>query len=138
MKMSNIATGSAASLDKPATRLICFQFIDADGKFVDSPLMERLIGIDLGTLKSNPRVVGIAGGKAKIPSILASLKGKMGQCPDHRSTDGGAPQRGYPLDFVSRAESDREALAEPIWAVFRSSERPIKPLCAPLGLSLRL
>ena len=55
---------------------ICFQFIDADGKLVDSLLMDRVIGIDLATLKSTPRVVGIAGGEAKIPAILASLKGK--------------------------------------------------------------
>jgi DNA-binding transcriptional regulator LsrR (DeoR family) len=55
---------------------ICFQFIDKDGRLVDSPLMERVIGIDLATLKSTPRVVGIAGGKSKISPILASLKGK--------------------------------------------------------------
>jgi DNA-binding transcriptional regulator LsrR (DeoR family) len=55
---------------------ICFQFIDQQGRLVDSSLMERVIGIDLATLKSTPRVVGIAGGKSKIPAILASLKGK--------------------------------------------------------------
>jgi DNA-binding transcriptional regulator LsrR (DeoR family) len=54
---------------------ICFQFIDGQGKLVESPLMRRVIGIDLTTLKLAPRVVGIAGGKAKIPAILAALKG---------------------------------------------------------------
>jgi DNA-binding transcriptional regulator LsrR (DeoR family) len=53
---------------------ICFQFIDKEGQLVVSPLMERVIGIDLLTLKSAPRVVGIAGGESKVPAILASLK----------------------------------------------------------------
>lgn len=55
---------------------ICFQFIDKQGKLVKSNLMDRVIGIDLTTLKSSPRVVGIAGGQSKVPAILASLKGK--------------------------------------------------------------
>jgi DNA-binding transcriptional regulator LsrR (DeoR family) len=55
---------------------ICFQFIDKEGRLVSSALMERVIGIGLAMLKSTPRVVGIAGGKSKIPAILASLKGK--------------------------------------------------------------
>lgn len=55
---------------------ICFQFIDKEGRLVASPLMERVIGIDLVTLQSTPRVVGIAGGEAKIPAILASLKAR--------------------------------------------------------------
>jgi DNA-binding transcriptional regulator LsrR (DeoR family) len=55
---------------------ICFQFIDKQGRLVESPLMKRVIGIDLATLKSAPRVVGIAGGPSKVPAILASLAGK--------------------------------------------------------------
>jgi len=55
---------------------ICFQFIDEEGRLVSSPLMERVIGIDLAALQSTPRVVGIAGGESKIPAILASLKAK--------------------------------------------------------------
>jgi DNA-binding transcriptional regulator LsrR (DeoR family) len=55
---------------------ICFQFIDKKGGLIASPLMDRVIGIDLTTLKSSPRVVGIAGGESKIHAILASLKGK--------------------------------------------------------------
>jgi DNA-binding transcriptional regulator LsrR (DeoR family) len=55
---------------------ICFQFIDKQGRLVASPLMKRVIGIDLATLKSAPRVVGIAGGESKVPAILASLAGK--------------------------------------------------------------
>ena len=55
---------------------ICFQFIDEKGKLIKSPLMDRVIGVDLATLKASPRVVGIAGGLSKIPAILASLRGK--------------------------------------------------------------
>lgn len=55
---------------------ICFQFIDKHGQLVESQLMERVIGIDLPTLKRTPRIVGIAGGESKLPAILASLKGK--------------------------------------------------------------
>jgi len=55
---------------------ICFQFIDKHGRLVESPLMKRVIGIDLATLKSAPRVVGIAGGGSKVPAVLASLAGK--------------------------------------------------------------
>jgi DNA-binding transcriptional regulator LsrR (DeoR family) len=55
---------------------ICFQFIDEKGKLVKSPLMDRVIGIDLPTLKSSPRVVGIAAGQSKVLAILASLQGR--------------------------------------------------------------
>ena len=55
---------------------ICFQFIDEQGKLVNSPLMDRVIGIDLPTLKSSPRVVGIAGGRSKVAAILASLQAR--------------------------------------------------------------
>ena len=55
---------------------ICFQFIDKQGGPIDSPLMKRVIGIDLATLKSAPRVVGIAGGESKLTAVRASLRGK--------------------------------------------------------------
>jgi len=55
---------------------ICFQFIDGNGVPVASPLMQRVIGIDLATLKGASRVVGIAGGPNKDRAILASLRGR--------------------------------------------------------------
>ena len=61
---------------KGAVGDICFQFIDKNGILVNSPLMQRVIGIDLVTLKQAPRVVGIAGGPEKTRAILASLRGK--------------------------------------------------------------
>lgn len=54
----------------------CFQFMIKLDWAVESPLMKRLIGIDLATLNSAPRVVGIACGHARIPAITADLKGK--------------------------------------------------------------
>jgi len=54
---------------------ICLRFFDAAGKPVASPLMKRVIGIELSSLKRAKRVVGIAGGTAKIPAILAALRG---------------------------------------------------------------
>ena|SRR5579859_2852375 len=55
---------------------ICFQFIDKKGRLIASPLMDRVIGINLATLKATPRVVAIAGGESKIPAILAALNAK--------------------------------------------------------------
>jgi DNA-binding transcriptional regulator LsrR (DeoR family) len=55
---------------------ICFQFIDQRGVPVVSPLMQRVIGIDLALLKRANRVVGVAGGKEKFQAILASLRGE--------------------------------------------------------------
>jgi DNA-binding transcriptional regulator LsrR (DeoR family) len=55
---------------------ICFQFIDKNGVPVESPLKQRVIGIDLESLKRTRRVVGIAGGTDKVTAILASLRGQ--------------------------------------------------------------
>ena len=56
---------------------ICFRFFDADGKPVKSPLMKRVIGIDLVKLRACRRVVGVAGGGQKVPAILAALRGGL-------------------------------------------------------------
>jgi DNA-binding transcriptional regulator LsrR (DeoR family) len=55
---------------------ICFRFFDAQGELVKSPLMQRVIGIDLATLKRVKRVVGVAGGRRKVRAILAALRGR--------------------------------------------------------------
>ena len=54
---------------------ICLRFFDHQGKIIKSPLMNRVIGIELNDLKKAKRVVGIAGGVRKIPAILAALRG---------------------------------------------------------------
>jgi DNA-binding transcriptional regulator LsrR (DeoR family) len=54
---------------------ICFRFFDAQGEPVKSPLMQRVIGIELASLKRVKRVVGVAGGRRKVRAILAALRG---------------------------------------------------------------
>jgi DNA-binding transcriptional regulator LsrR (DeoR family) len=54
---------------------ICFRFFDAQGEPVKSPLMQRVIGIEPASLKRINRVVGVAGGRRKVPAILAALRG---------------------------------------------------------------
>ena len=51
------------------------RFFDEGGNLVKSPLMNRVIGIELDDLKKAKRVVGIAGGVRKIPAILGALRG---------------------------------------------------------------
>ena len=44
---------------------ICNRFFDANGIPVKSPLMQRVIGIELPTLRRAGRVVGVAGGRGR-------------------------------------------------------------------------
>jgi len=61
---------------KGAVGDICFQFIDRSGQPVESPLTQRVIGIQLAELKRAKRIVGIAGGMEKTEAILAALRGR--------------------------------------------------------------
>jgi DNA-binding transcriptional regulator LsrR (DeoR family) len=54
---------------------ICFRFFDSNGAPVKSSLMQRIIGIELASLKRTGRVVGVAGGRKKSQAILAALRG---------------------------------------------------------------
>ena len=54
---------------------ICLRFYDRQGHLIKSPLMARVIGIDLPTLKRAKRVVGIAGGAHKLNALLGALRG---------------------------------------------------------------
>ncbi len=56
---------------------ICFRFFDADGQPVKSPLMRRVIGIDLVKLRACKRVVGVAGGVQKMKAILGAIRGGL-------------------------------------------------------------
>lgn len=60
---------------KGAVGDICFRFYDAEGKPIKSPLVKRVIGIDLAKLRSCKRVVGVAGGVQKVHAILGALRG---------------------------------------------------------------
>ncbi|GII81266.1 DNA-binding transcriptional regulator [Sphaerisporangium rufum] len=54
---------------------ICLRFFDEKGQAVRSPLDDRVLGIDVETLRSIPRVVAIAGGSRKYTAIRAALRG---------------------------------------------------------------
>src|ERR1700712_1062015 len=54
---------------------ICLRFFDESGKPVNSPLQDRVIGIDLNVLRRADRVVGIAGGPSKRMAVRAALLG---------------------------------------------------------------
>lgn len=60
---------------KGAVGDICFRFYDEHGKPIKSPLVKRVIGIDLDKLRSCKRVVGVAGGVEKVKAIRAALRG---------------------------------------------------------------
>lgn len=56
---------------------ISLRFFDINGKKVDNILNSRLIGLTLEEIKAIPNVVGIAGGKLKIESILGALRTRI-------------------------------------------------------------
>ncbi|MGA7342839.1 MAG: sugar-binding transcriptional regulator [Terracidiphilus sp.] len=68
---------------------ICFRYYDAEGAAIKSPLMQRVIGIEPAVLKRAPRVVGVAGGRAKMRAILAALRGRWINVliTDHRTAE---------------------------------------------------
>jgi DNA-binding transcriptional regulator LsrR (DeoR family) len=55
---------------------ICLRYYNHNGEAIASPLMDRVIGIDLASLARAKRVVGIACGARKVPAIYAALKAK--------------------------------------------------------------
>lgn len=55
---------------------ICLRFFDAHGAAVTTPLNDRVISMDLDTLRRVPRVVGIAGGRRKTAAIRGALAGR--------------------------------------------------------------
>ena len=56
---------------------IGLRYIDADGAPLELEINERLIGLTLEQIKAIPRVIGVAGGKAKYPVIRAALQGEI-------------------------------------------------------------
>lgn len=55
---------------------ICLRFFDAEGVPVDSPVDDRVIGMELEQLKRPRRSVGLAGGPRKFTAIQAALRGR--------------------------------------------------------------
>jgi DNA-binding transcriptional regulator LsrR (DeoR family) len=56
---------------------IALQFFDADGRRVDHPINDRIVGTDMEKIKAIPRVIGVAGGAEKTPAIQAALRGGL-------------------------------------------------------------
>ncbi|MFN5997711.1 MAG: sugar-binding transcriptional regulator [Paracoccaceae bacterium] len=53
---------------------ISFRFFNKDGKLVNTPLNERVIGISLEDLSKTDRVMALAGGESKTAAIAGALK----------------------------------------------------------------
>lgn len=62
---------------KGAVGDILYRFFDAEGKPVQTPLAERVTGMDHDQLRRVRRVVGIAGGARKFDAIRGALNGKL-------------------------------------------------------------
>lgn len=77
VRASNIATQTEmdAYVARGATAVIIGRFIDRDGKPMSGELDDRMVGIELEELAQVPIKVCVAGGKSKLPAILAALKG---------------------------------------------------------------
>jgi deoxyribonucleoside regulator len=56
---------------------ICAQYFDVSGCLIKGGINERVVGIDLRTLKDLPRVVGLAVGRQKACAILGALRGRL-------------------------------------------------------------
>jgi DNA-binding transcriptional regulator LsrR (DeoR family) len=56
---------------------IALQFFDAEGRKVDHPINDRIIGTDIKRIKEIGRVIGVAGGPQKRQAIRAALRGRL-------------------------------------------------------------
>lgn len=56
---------------------IALRFFDANGRPIRHEICDRMIGLDLDQICKIPRVVGAAGGEAKVEVIRAALRGKL-------------------------------------------------------------
>lgn len=54
---------------------VCLRFFDADGRFVDNDLNDRVVGIEMSRLRAVPRRIGVAGGAAKYDAIRGAVRG---------------------------------------------------------------
>ena len=59
---------------------IGLRYLRADGRSVDTPLHDRVIGIELEQLKRVPRSIAVAGGPGKTNAIHAALVGGWVNC----------------------------------------------------------
>lgn len=64
-------------LKKGAIGSINLRYFDKDGILVPSEINDRIIGLTLDELKKISRVVGVAGGSAKLEAIYAALQARL-------------------------------------------------------------
>ncbi|HET8780402.1 MAG TPA: sugar-binding domain-containing protein, partial [Agromyces sp.] len=69
---------------------VAMRFFDADGRHVESDLDDRVVGIDVETVRAIPRRIGVAGGARKVDAIRGAMRGKW---IDVLITDLGTAQR---------------------------------------------
>ena len=55
---------------------VCLRFFDSAGNLVDTPINDRVLGIEAETLLAIPRRVGLAGGAHKQQAIRAAVRGR--------------------------------------------------------------
>lgn len=56
---------------------IALRFFDTDGKPIEHPINDRIIGLDLAQIKRIPRVIGVAGGAGKCEVVRGALRGHL-------------------------------------------------------------
>ncbi len=56
---------------------IALQFFDTEGRRVDHPINDRIVGTDLEKIKKIRRVIAVAGGTEKRCAIRAALRGRL-------------------------------------------------------------
>ncbi len=66
-----------ALLGQGAVGDIAFRHFDADGRYLETDLDERVVGLDARALAAIPRRIGVAGGPEKTAAIGAALKGRL-------------------------------------------------------------
>lgn len=62
--------------DQGAVGDVCLRYFDAEGAPVQTPLNDRVIGMELEQLRQVKRSVGIAGGERKLTAIRGALRGR--------------------------------------------------------------
>jgi DNA-binding transcriptional regulator LsrR (DeoR family) len=66
-----------ALLDQGAVGDIAFRHFDADGRYLETDLDERVVGLGARALAAIPKRIGVAGGPEKTAAIGAALKGRL-------------------------------------------------------------
>jgi DNA-binding transcriptional regulator LsrR (DeoR family) len=56
---------------------VVLRYINDMGEPIDLEINERIIGLTLEQIKAVPRVIAVAGGKAKYELIRAALRGRI-------------------------------------------------------------